>query len=158
MTVPSSRDATTSASKSDNVQAQNLATFDKLDFESWNKKDMPLFKEIHAEDVLVHYPDGTTTKGIKAHVDWANGFFASFDASVTAHPIKVASGEWTSVVGDMTATMARPMKTPDGKTIPATKKTWKGQMCTVAKWKDGRIVEELLFWDSGAMMKGVGLA
>jgi hypothetical protein len=155
MAPPSSSNVTSTPKTG--VTEQNLATFDRLDFESWNKKDVPLFEEIHADDVLVHYPDGTTTKGIEAHVEWANGFWSSFDSTISAHPVKLANGEWTSVIGDMSVTMARPMKTPDGKSVPATKKTWKGQMCTVAKWKDGRIVEEILFWDNLSLMKAVGL-
>ena len=140
------------------VADKNLQTFDRLDFESWNKKDMEIFEEIHTPDVVVHYPDGTKTVGYDAHEKWAAGFFDSFDSKIHAHPIKTATGDWTSVVGDMEVTFARPLKTPDGKSVPATMKTWRGRMCTVARWKDGRIQEEILFWDNAALFKGVGLA
>lgn len=137
---------------------QNLATFDHLDFDSWNKRDYDLFGEIHGEDVRVIYPDGTETHGYEAHEAWAKGFFASFDSTISAHPIRMGSGEWTSVVGEISITFARPMKTPDGETIPPTGRTWTGRMCTVARWKDGRISEEYLFWDNLALQKAVGLA
>lgn len=137
---------------------ENLKTFDRLDFESWNKKDMDVFEEIHAPNVVVYYPDGTKTEGYEAHEKWAEGFFSAFDSKIHTHPIKTATGDWTSVVGEMEVTFARPLKTPDGKTIPPTNKTWKARMCTVARWKDGRIEEEILFWDNAALFKGVGLA
>ena len=157
MSAPPTR-TTQTPSKTDPAVERNLATFDHLDFDSWNKKDMDLFGEIHAEDVRVVYPDGTETNGIRAHEEWAKGFFASFDSTISEHPIRIGSGEWTSVVGVMSVTFARPYKTPDGKTIAPTRKTWNGSMCTVARWKDGRIAEEILFWDNLALMKAVGLA
>jgi len=137
---------------------KNLATFDHLDFDSWNKKDYDLFAEIHAEDVRVVYPEGVETHGYAEHEKWAKDFFAAFDSTISEHPIRLADGDWTSVVGEISITFARPLKMPDGKTIPPTKKTWKGRMCTVARWKDGRIAEEFLFWDNAALQKGVGLA
>ena len=136
---------------------QNLATFDHLDFDSWNKKDYDIFAEIHAENVRVIYPDGTQTRGYAEHEKWEKDFFTSFDSTISEHPIRIGEGDWTSVVGEMSVTFARPMRTPDGKTMQPTKKTWKGRMCTVAHWEGGRIVEEYLFWDNAAMMKGVGL-
>lgn len=137
---------------------EHLKAFDRLDFESWNKKDMDVFEEIHASNVIVYYPDGSKTEGYEAHEKWARGFFESFDSKIHTHPVKTATGDWTSVVGEMEVTFARPLKTADGQTVPPTNKTWKGRMCTVARWKNGRIEEEILFWDNAAMMKGVGLA
>jgi ketosteroid isomerase-like protein len=49
------------------------------------------------------------------------------------------------------------MKGPDGQMIPATNKNFKIDFCTVARWKDGRIVEENLFYDSVGMMRQLGL-
>jgi ketosteroid isomerase-like protein len=45
----------------------------------------------------------------------------------------------------------------DGKAIEATNKRFKIDFCTVAHWKDGRIVEENLFYDLLGMMKQLGL-
>ncbi len=41
--------------------AQHLQTFDELDLEAFNSRDMKRIKEIHADDVMVYNPDGTTT-------------------------------------------------------------------------------------------------
>lgn len=117
---------------------------------------MPLFREFHADDVLVQYPDGSTTKGIEEHVEWANGFWSAFDSEISEHPIKLAHGDWTAVIGEISITFARPLETPDGETISPTGKTWQGRMCTVARWEDGEIAEEILFWDNLDVMKTVG--
>jgi len=123
-----------------NEVEKNLKRFVELDFEAWNKKNWKLFNEIHAPDVLVVMSDGTTTKGIEAHIDAVKPFLKMMDLQITAHPIKIGQGEWTAVVGETITTL------PDGKTL-------KGSMCTIAHWKDGRIVEEYLFQDTGPLMK-----
>ena len=122
------------------IVEKNLNKFDELDFEAWNKKDWKLFNEIHAPDVLVVMADGTTTKGIEAHNDAVKPFLKMVDLQITEHPIKIGQGEWTAVTGETVITL------PNGKAI-------KGSMCTIAHWKDGRIVEEYIFQDTGPLMK-----
>ena len=156
--MPYSPTQTANVKTGDATIDENLRAFDRLDFESWNKRDMDIFEEIHAPNVIVYYPDGTKTEGYEAHEKWTKDFFSAFDSKISTHPVKTATGEWTSVVGEMEVTFARPLKTPDGKTIPPTGKTWRGRMCTVARWKHGRIEEEILFWDNASLYKGVGLA
>jgi len=122
------------------IVEKNLKKFDELDFEAWNKKDWKLFNEIHAPDVLVVMADGTTTKGIEAHNDAVKPFLKMVDLQITSHPIRIGQGEWTAVTGETVTTL------PNGKAL-------KGSMCTVAHWKDGRIVEEYIFQDTGPLMK-----
>jgi ketosteroid isomerase-like protein len=45
----------------------------------------------------------------------------------------------------------------DGKMIPPTNKKFKVDFCTVAHWKNGKIVEENLFYDLVGMMTQLGL-
>jgi predicted ester cyclase len=52
--------------------------------------------------------------------------------------------------------MKGPMKTADGE-IPPTNKKFKVKFCTVAHWKDGKIIEENLFYDQMGLMKQIGL-
>jgi len=46
---------------------------------------------------------------------------------------------------------------PSRKAIPPINKTFKLDFCTVAQWKNGRIVEENLFYDQIGMMAQLGL-
>jgi SnoaL-like polyketide cyclase len=77
---------------------------------------------------------------------------------ILEHPVKFASGDWTSVIGVMEGTFTKPMPTPDGKTIPPTGKAYKIKMCTVGHWKNGTMDEEYLFWDNLTFTKQIGLA
>jgi hypothetical protein len=80
------------------------------------------------------------------------------DTRIKVHPVRIAAGDWTSVIGEMEGTFSKPMPTPDGKTIAPTGKAFKIVMCTVGHWKDGVMDEEYLFWDNLSFMKQIGLA
>ncbi|BFU94387.1 MAG: hypothetical protein NTNFB02_11090 [Nitrospira sp.] len=144
--------------KQDQVQA-NLKRFDQLDFEAYSqRKNMKLFRDIHCPDVKVVFPDGRTTQGIDQHVTDIDGLFnGTPDSRITAHPIAFGSGDWTVTTGIMEATFSEPMKLPDGQTIAPTGKKVKMPMATIAKWKNGCIAEEHLFWDNAEYMKQLGL-
>jgi hypothetical protein len=75
------------------------------------------------------------------------------------HPYKVeiAQGDWTCTVADFTGTMRGPMKGPDGKLIAPTNKKFHVDFCTVARWKNGEIVEEKLFYDLVGLLKQIGV-
>jgi len=142
------------------VQA-NLKRFDQLDFDAYShRKDMNLFKEIHCPDVKVVFPDGRVTTGIEAHLADINNilFNGTPDSRITSHPISFGSGEWTAATGVLEATFSEPMKLPDGKSIPPTGKAVKMSMATIARWANGCIAEEHLFWDNAEYMKQLGLA
>jgi hypothetical protein len=66
--------------------------------------------------------------------------------------------DWTCSIAKFTGTMKGPMKGPEGKMIPPTKKKFEVEFCTVAHWKDKEIVEEKLFYDLVGLMKQIGLS
>lgn len=105
--------------------AQNLETFDRLDFEAWNKQDWALFSEIHGENVHVE-GFGTSSDGNDVHVQWAQDFIAANPDNyrILEHPIRIGAGDWTAVTGVL----------EDGST-----------MATFARWENGKIAEEYLF-------------
>ena len=156
--VPSVSFAAGPESEKERVQ-ENLKRFDQLDFDAYShRKDMKLFREIHCADVKVVFPDGRTTQGIDQHVKDIEGLFnGTPDSRITAHPISFGSGDWTATTGVLEATFSEPMKLPDGKSIPPTGNKVKLPMATIAKWKNGCIAEEHLFWDNAEYMGQLGL-
>jgi hypothetical protein len=142
----------------DTVTAR-LEKFDELDFDAFSKQNWDLFHKTHTDDVVVVWPDGHETKGFAKHIEDMKYMFSyAPDTKITAHPVKVGSGEWTAVVGEMTGTFSKPMVMPDGKTIQPTGKSFKLQMSTFAHWKGDKFDKEILFWDNQAFMKQIGLA
>lgn len=137
----------------------NLEKFDKVDESFSQRKDMKLFRELHCADVKVFFPDGRTTVGVDQHVQDIEGMFnGTPNLRVTSHPVKVGSGEWTAVTGIGEATFSEPMKLPDGSSIPPTGKTGQILMATFARWSNGCIAEEHLYFDGATYMKGLGLS
>jgi hypothetical protein len=137
---------------------KNLKTFDELDFVVFSNQEWTRLHESHSKDVKVNWPDGHYTNGIEKHIEDLKAMFVyAPDTSIKVHPVKIGSGEWTSVIGVMTGTFTKPMPIGDGKFIQPTGKKFSINMCTVGHWKDGVMIEEWLFWDSATYMKQMGI-
>src|SRR5438046_2873621 len=75
--------------------AQRLKTFDQLDFEYYSNQKWDHFNESHTDDVVVVWPDGRETKGLKAHLeDLKFQFTFAPDTSIKVHPVKFGSSDW----------------------------------------------------------------
>ena len=66
---------------------------------------------------------------------------------IKTHPIKIAEGNYTAVMGVLEGTFTKPMPIGNGKTIPPTNKPFKLDMVTIGRWENGVMAEEWLFWD-----------
>ena len=141
------------------IAERRLATFDTLDFDVFTNQKWDRLKESHSQEIAVHWPDGHVTHGINKHIEDLKAMFVyAPDTRIHEHPVRIAHGEWTSVIGVMEGTFTKPMPVGDGKTLPPTGKSFKIVMCTVGHWKDGVMDEEYLFWDNQTYMKQIGLA
>ncbi|MGL4311379.1 MAG: ester cyclase [Paracoccaceae bacterium] len=137
---------------------ERLATFDTLDFDVFTNQKWDRLGESHADDITVYWPDGHSTKGIDVHInDLKYMFTFAPDTRIQEHPVKIANGEWTSVIGVMEGTFTLPMKLADGTEIPPTGKAFKITMATVGHWVDGKMDAEYLFWDNQTYMDQLGL-
>jgi predicted ester cyclase len=109
----------------------------------------------------VRWPAQPPTNGIiDAHRKEGEYSFSAFPYNhVQNDPYKVffAQGDWTCSIAEFTGTHKGPMMGPGGKMIPPTNKKFKVDFCTVAHWKNGKIVEEDLFYDVVGMMTQLGL-
>jgi len=139
---------------------ERLRRFDSLDFQFYSNQMWDSLAISHDANIKVYYPDGTTSTGLSPqHIDMLKPMFVfAPDTKISSHPVKFGSGDWTCVIGEMEGTFSKPMPMGNGKTIPATGKKFKLSMCTVGHWKDGKMIEEYLFWDNQSFMKQIGLA
>lgn len=138
--------------------AKHLKTFDELDLVAFNNRDMKRIKEIHADDVKVYNPDGTVTKGMTPHhADELQFLFDTFSFVVTDHIVGFGYGEWTAGISISEGKWVKPLTLPDGTVLPPTGKKVRIKIATIARWKDGRIAEEYLFWDNADWNRQIGL-
>ncbi|MEW6682034.1 MAG: ester cyclase [Nitrospirota bacterium] len=141
------------------MEQANLATFDDLDFNVFSGQKWDELGKSHSKDIIVHWPDGRTTTGIEPHIEDLKAMFVfAPDTRIKEHPIKIASGDRTAVMGVTEGTFTQPMPIGDGKTIPPTGKAFKVTMVTIGHWKDGVMDEEWLMSDNQTFMKQIGLA
>jgi len=133
---------------------ERLAKFDTLDFDVFSNQKWDRIKESHSKDIVVYWPDGHSTTGIEKHIaDMKYMFSYAPDTRIKIHPIKVAQGEWTSVVGVLEGTFTKPLVMSDGTVIQPTGRAFKINMATVGHWNAaGVMTEEYLFWDNKAYM------
>ena len=148
-----------SLSDSAKMVAQNLGKFDTLDFDVFSNQRWDRLKESHASDIIVSWPDGHDTHGIEKHIEDLKAMFVPMpDLSIKEHPIKIANGHWTAVVGRMTGTFSKPMPIGNGKTVPPTGRKVDLTMATIGHWTDAGVMDhEWLFWDNQTYMKQLGL-
>lgn len=141
--------------------AKNLATFDDLDFRVYSGQQWEDLHKSHGKDIIVHYPDGHTTKGIPDHIKELKVMWTwAPDNRITQHPVRfgTADAQWTAVMGFLDGTFTKPMSMADGTVIQPTGKAYHLPMATLGHWtKEGVMDEEYLFWDTATMMKQIGL-
>jgi hypothetical protein len=137
---------------------RHLATFDDLDFNVFTNQKWEELHRSHAENIRVHWPDGRVTEGRDVHTrDLEAMFVYAPDTRIQEHPIKIASGPWTAVMGYMEGTFSEPMPLPDGTSIEPTHQSFRIGMATIGHWTDGVMDEEWLFWDNQTFMNQLGL-
>ena len=150
--------STSGTGGNDEMVARNLAEFDTLDFNVFSHRDWARFHESHDKNIKVYFPDGHHTEGLDIHIqDMEAMFVYAPDTRITAHPIKIGSGNITAVTGIMEGTFTKPMPIGNGKFIQPTGKAFKIPMSTFGIWKDGVMVEEYLYWDNKTYMQQMGI-
>lgn len=141
------------------TEERNLRTFDDLDFNVFSNQKWSQLSHSHAQDVIVHWPDGRTTVGIDAHIDDLQRLFVHApDTRIKVHPHKIADRNMTAVSGIMEGTFSRAMPLADGSSLPATGKRFTLAMATIGRWENGVMQEEWLFWDNQTYLAQIGAA
>lgn len=156
--VDSLRKAVVELAVSNEAIINHLKTFDTLDYEVFSNQQWHRFKESHAQNIKVFWPDGHVTEGLDMHLeDMKKLFVHAPDTRIKEHPIRFGSGNYTLVTGVFEGTFTNPMPIGNGKFIQPTGKAFKLPMATVGIWENGVMKEEHLFWDNQTYAKQIGL-
>ena len=131
--------------------------------EAWNARDWDTFDALHDHDhVVVYWPgrEKDPTRGGLDHRAEAERFCAAFPDNKVKHPYDMlfGDGDHTASVTSFTGTFTAPFEQPDGTFIEPTGKSFDFVFSTIARWQDGKIVEEHLKYDNGLLMQQIGLA
>lgn len=131
--------------------------------DAWNARDWATFEARHDADVVVYWPgrDATPTRGVPDHLAEAMAFCDAFpDNKVHNRPYHIlfSDGTFSCSVTRFTGTFTKPWKLADGTILEPTGDSFDILFSTAARWKDGRLIEEYLFWDNATFMNQVGLS
>jgi len=141
------------------IEKRNIELMQTLD-DAWNGQDWDTFEKRHKVETVVRWPGQPPTHGVRDHRAESIQFFKTFpDNHIDNRPYKAffASGDWTCSIARFTGTMKGELVLANGARIPPTGKRFEVDFCTVARWHDGQIVEENLFYDLVGLMQQLGI-
>ena len=130
--------------------------------DAFNSRDFAAMEAIHRPDMIAHVT-GTAEPiyGREAHAEAMKRLFGMFpDVHVDndPYPIQFGSGDWITVVTNVTGTFTSEMTLPDGKVAPGTGKAFDVEFARTVKWDDDLVGEITASWDSALQAKQIGLA
>jgi predicted ester cyclase len=141
--------------------ASNFERMYALD-EAWNAQDWETFDAYHDQEVVVYWPgrEQTPTLGLLDHRAESERFCVAFPDNKVKHPYGMlfGDGDFTAFVTQMTGTFTGPLELPDGTRIEPTGKSFDLSFSTIARWRNGKIVEEYLKYDNASFLQQVSLA
>ncbi|MDX6638143.1 MAG: hypothetical protein QOJ01_1654 [Solirubrobacterales bacterium] len=129
--------------------------------DAFNARDWGAVDAVHHPDMVAHVTGlAEPIYGSKAHSEAMQQFLRSFpDMHVnTPYPIQFGSGDWITVVTNVTGTFTGEMTLPDGTVIPPTGKAFDLEFGQTTKWDGDRLIIISAFWDSALQAKQLGLA
>lgn len=130
--------------------------------DAFNRQDITAMKAVHHPEMIARVTGNTEPiRGRDAHAAAMEGMFRAFpDVHVNNDPYTIGfgDGEWITVITKTTGTFSGELALPDGNAIPGTGKSFELDFSTTAKWEEGMLVEEYVFWDSALMAQQIGLA
>ena len=144
------------------MATDNAERMQRID-DAWNSRDWDTFDQLHHPDCVVYWPgrEDQPTRGGQPHREEAIAFCDAFpDNRVKNQPYDILFGEgdYTCFVTRFTGTFTAPFRQPDGSAIQPTGKAFDVLYSTAGRWRDGRLVEEFLFYDNATFLRQVGLA
>jgi SnoaL-like polyketide cyclase len=129
--------------------------------DAFNARDWGAVDAVHHPDMVAHVTGlAEPIYGSKAHSEAMQQFLRSFpDMHVnTPYPIQFGSGDWITVVTNVTGTFTGEMTLPDGTVIAPTGKAFDLEFGQTTKWDGDRLIIISAFWDANLQAKQLGLA
>jgi SnoaL-like polyketide cyclase len=129
--------------------------------DAFNARDWGAVDAVHHPDMVAHVTGlAEPIYGSKAHSEAMQQFLRSFpDMHVnTPYPIQFGSGDWITVVANVTGTFTGEMTLPDGTVIAPTGMAFDLEFGQTTKWDGDRLIIISAFWDSALQAKQLGLA
>ena len=129
--------------------------------DAFNARDWETVDAVHHPNMVAHINGlAEPIYGSEPHSAAMQQFLRSFpDMHVnTPYPIQFGSGDWITVVTNVTGTFTGEMTLPDGTVIPPTGKAFDLEFAQTTKWAGDRVIVISAFWDAALQQQQLGLA
>ena len=127
----------------------------------FNARDWQALEAVHHPDMIAHVTGSAEPiYGREAHAAAMEQLVRMFpDIRVhTPYPIQFGSGDWITVVTNVTGTFTVEMTSSDGTVIPPTGKAFDLEFAQTSKWAGDQLVVISAFWDTALQRQQIGLA
>jgi hypothetical protein len=142
-------------------RTEHLLELMKKGDDGFNDRDSAAMDAVHHPDMIAYVTgNAEPLYGRAAHAAAMKQFFDMFpDVHVDndPYPVQFGSGDWITVVTNVTGTFTGEMILPDGTKIPPTGKSFDVEFAQTSKWDGDQLVEIAAFWDSALQAKQSGL-
>lgn len=127
----------------------------------FNARDWQALEAVHHPDMIAHVTGSAEPiYGREAHAAAMQQLVRMFpDIRVhTPYPIQFGSGDWITVVTNVTGRFTVEMTLPDGTVIPPTGKAFDLEFAQTSKWDGDRLIVISAFWDAALQAQQLGTA
>jgi ketosteroid isomerase-like protein len=127
----------------------------------FNARDWQALEAVHHPDMIAHVTGSAEPiYGREAHAEAMQQLVRMFpDIRVhTPYPIQFGSGDWITVVTNVTGRFTVEMTLPDGTVIPPTGKAFDLEFAQTSKWDGDRLIVISAFWDAALQAQQLGTA
>src|SRR5438067_10594073 len=127
----------------------------------FNARDWEALEAVHHPDMVAHVTGSADPiYGRDAHGAAMQELVRMFpDIRVhTPYPVQFGSGDWITVVTNVTGTFTGEMSLPDGIVIAPSGKAFDVEFAQTSKWQGDELIVICAFWDATLQAKQLGLA
>ena len=127
----------------------------------FNARDWDALEAVHHLDMVAHVTGSADPiYGRDAHGEAMKELVRMFpDIRVhTPYPIQFGSGDWVTVVTNVTGSFLGELRLPDGNVIAPTGKSFDVEFAQTSKWEGDELIVISAFWDAALQAKQLGLA
>ena len=141
--------------------AHLLALMKKGD-DAFNDRDFETVEAVHHPDMIAHITGSADPiYGHEAHgaaMRQMLGIFPDIHVHCDPYPIQFGSGDWITVVTNVTGSFTGEMTLPDDKVIAPTGKAFDLEFGQTTKWEGDQLIVIAAFWDTALQQQQLGLA
>jgi hypothetical protein len=143
-------------------RTEHLLALMKKGDDAFNARDFATVDSVHHPDMVAHITGNPAPiYGREAHAAAMAQLILMFpDMHVNSdpYPIQFGTGDWITVVTNVTGTFRGEMVLPDGGVVGPTGKAFDVEFGQTTRWLNDRLIVISAFWDASLVMRQIGVA